>query len=131
MFVVYRPGDGDQQKWTFKPRKLKSQEAEGIEKRTGWTYQEFVLKLQQGSTLARRALLWTFLRRTHHTIRFEDIDFSLDELEVSMDKGELAELRKSLEKFEFDDEATRRMALAQVDQQMEEAEEDPDGPKAS
>ena len=129
MFLTYRPAEGDEQKWTFKPGKLSSKEAEAIEKRTGWTFEEFGQQLLKGSTLARRALLWTFQRRTHHTIKFEDIDFLMDEVKLEMDKGELLALREQMELYDFDDEATRKLALAQVDQQIAEAEENPEGPK--
>lgn len=126
MFFTYKPADGDEQRWTFKPNKMPNHEAEAIEKRTDWTYGTFCIKLQQGSTLARRALLWVFLRRQHPTIRFEDVRFETGELELEMDAGELAAMRQQVESSNAFDDETKAAALEQMDEQLKTAEPDPD-----
>lgn len=89
MILVYTPDGQPEQRWEIQLGRLRCQETEAIERRTGMPYgSEFKEKLLQGQVLARRALLWTLLRRTHHTIKFEDVDFADEELELQFDRGE-------------------------------------------
>lgn len=126
MFLIYRPDGNEEQRWPFEPGRLRSMETEAIEKRTGWDYgSDFVMHLQKGSALARRALLWTFLRREHPRLKFEDVDFAHDELELVYDQAELAELADNLEKAPFDSEAERVAALASIREAMAAAPEAP------
>jgi hypothetical protein len=113
---VYTPEGGERQEWPFSPRKLKASEAESLEKRAGWDLEEFMEHLAKGSILARRALLWMFLRRVHLSLRFEDVDFTVDEVEVQFDKGELTAIRAEVEKMP--DGPEREKALATIDEQL-------------
>lgn len=130
MFLIYRPGDGDEQQWTFKPNKMPSHECEAIEKRTGWTYAEFGVQLQKGSALARRALLWAFLRRQHPVIRFEDLNPAYGEVELEYDAAELETMLAQVEATSAMDADTKAAAVEQIRQQLADARPDPDGPKA-
>jgi hypothetical protein len=123
MFVTYKPADGDEQQWTFKPQKFPSHEAEAIEHATGWTWDEFATQVVKGSIRARRALLWILLRRQHPVIKFADIAFTTDELELEMDLDELTAMRAELD--QITDDAVREMALRQIDAQIAEAQADP------
>lgn len=126
MFLVYRPADEDEQRWEVKLGKLRTMECEAIEKRTGMDYgTTFKEKLLRGNALARRAFLWTMLRRSHPTLRFEDVDFSDDELELQLDKDEIAESREKIAAAEGLDETERAMMLAVLDEQLETAPEAP------
>lgn len=116
MYLVYTPADGDRQEWWFDPNDMGSAEAETIEKRTGWDWAEYFVRLNAGSVLARRALLWTFLRRIHHTLRFEDVNFTMSELTLEYDKNELTRLRDELAKQEVP-----ANQLAEMDRQIDEA----------
>lgn len=98
MWFIYKPEDGEPQEWWFDPQKVRAREAEAIEKRTGWDWGEFGQHLIQGSTLARRALLWTYQRRLHPTLRFEDVDFAMDEVELSPSVEEVAAIRAEMVK---------------------------------
>jgi hypothetical protein len=92
VILTHAPADGDKREWQFRPDDMLNHESEAIERRTEWTWQEFLMNLQKGSTLARRALLWTMLRREHHVLRFEDVSFAQGEVSVDYERGELAEL---------------------------------------
>lgn len=129
MFLIYKPEDGEEQRWPFSPKKVRAAEAEAIEKRTGWDYEEFGLHLVKGSVLARRALLWTYLRRVHHNLRFEDVDFAVGEVELEFDKDELRTMREQISEQRFASEADRESMLSAIDAQIELAPE-PEG-KAS
>lgn len=124
MFFIYSPEDGEPQEWWFDPQKVRAQEAEAIEKRTGWDWAEFGVHLLKGSALARRALLWTYLRRTHHILRFEDVDFALGEVTVEYSKEELENIREQTDKADADP-AQKVLMLQQLDAQIAEAREGP------
>lgn len=132
MKLVYTP-DGDQeQSWVYKPGKVRAGDAELIERRSGMPWGEFNQALARGSILCRRALLWHFLRRTHPTLRFEDVDFALDELKLEFDREELAAVREQVATTKLPEgtpEELRDVMLAELDKQVAEAPE-PEG-KAS
>ena len=89
MILVYAPADGDEQRWEFQLGRLRVMEIEAIEKRTDMAYDtEFRENLLKGQVRARRALLWTMLRRQHPTLRFDDVDFAADELRLEFDRSE-------------------------------------------
>lgn len=126
MFVVYKPEGQPEQRWHFLPGRLRTAEMIAIEKRTGLKYgTEFKQDLLMGGTRARQALLWTMLRREHHTIQFDDVDFYDDELVLERDKDELAAEIAELEKFQGLTEAERDAGLALLRSQLETA---PDAP---
>jgi hypothetical protein len=126
VFVVYKPEGQPEQRWHFLPGRLRTAEMIAIEKRAGVKYgQQFKQDLMMGGTSARQALLWTLLRREHHTIRFEDVDFADDELLLVLDKDEtLAEI-EALESFDGITEAERLSGLALLRQQLADAPEAP------
>lgn len=122
MFLIYRPEGGTEQRWVFNPGRLRVQEMTAIERRTGLQYGgRFKQELMQGSTLARQALLWTMLRRTHHTLRFEDVDFYDDELLLVQDRDELAAEIEHLEADTTLPEADRLAGLMMLRSQLDEA----------
>jgi hypothetical protein len=134
MFVTYKPAGETAREWVFKPGDMLNRESEQIEKVTGLTWEEFLQQLQKGLTLARRALLWTLLRRDHSVLRFPDVEFRQGELAVEYDRAELEEIRAGL----LDPSAQARAEksgqdidamLAAVEAQLEKAREDPN-PKA-
>lgn len=131
MYLVYRPDGSEPQEWWFDPQKLRAQEAEAIEKRTGWDFAEFGSHLLRGSVLARRALLWTFQRQVHHTLRFEDVDFATGEVELEYSKEELQRMRESAADLDGLDQVEREAALRDIDQQIEAAREGPGKAPAS
>ncbi len=112
MFLVYKPEGGEEQRWLYNPGRLRTQEMFAIERHPGLKYGgEFKQALMQGATLARQALLWTFLRRDHPTIKFADVDFFDEELELQRDKDELEAEIAALEENTDLDETTRSISL--------------------
>jgi hypothetical protein len=87
--VIYTPEDGEPQVFKYNPNALMSAEREALEKRTDRSFNEFAMGVLKGSSLCRRALLHVLLKREHPTLRFEDVDFLWDELEIEMTKGEI------------------------------------------
>ena len=126
MYLVYRPEGSDEQRWVFLPGKLRTIDTEAIERKTGWDYTtEFLAHLQKGNTLARRALVWVYLRRDHARMKFEDIDIAADEVELMYDRDELAQIREQIETQPFESETLRAQALQAIDADMANAPEAP------
>ena len=121
MIVTYTPADGEKREWAFKPNKLMAVEAEAIESRTGWTYQEFGVQFMKGSTLARHALLWVLLKRETPGIKYSDVTFAVDEIDFDLDADERAATIAVLQtKTDLDDD--ERTALEQLVKATEDAD---------
>jgi hypothetical protein len=122
MYLVYTPDGSDEQRWEYQPRKLRATEREMLEKRTERNFTEFTADCLQGNSLCRRALLFLFLRRDHPRTRWDDIDFTWDELRLEYSKQELSEMRDQVaERMSGDD---REAALAKLDEEIETAYDD-------
>lgn len=130
MYLVYAPeGSEEPNRWKYNPRKIMSAEREWIERRTDRNWSEFTKDVVAGSSLCRRALLYTFLKREHPTVKWDDVDFAWDELKLEYSKAELIELRSTIAESATGDEAAA--VLAKLDEEITEAYEDPeDGGKA-
>ncbi|MFF3346075.1 hypothetical protein [Streptomyces sp. NPDC002779] len=125
MFLVYSPeGSEEPKRWKYNPRKIMSAEREWIERRTERNWSEFTKDVVQGSSLCRRALLYTFLKREHPQVRWEDVDFAWDELKLEYTKGELIELRATVADSVSGDQGSA--VLAKLDQEIADAHEDPE-----
>lgn len=125
MYLVYSPeGSEAPQRWKYNPRKIMSAEREWIERRTDKNWSEFTKDVVAGSSLCRRALLYTFLKREHPSVKWDDVDFAWDELKLEYSKAELIELRKTVAESVTGDE--RAAVLEKLDGEIAEAYEDPD-----
>lgn len=121
MLVTYRPADGEAQTWVLDPERLRSSDAELIEKRYGDLYPKWVAGVQAGEVRARRVLLWHLIRATHHTLRFEDTpDFVMAELVVEMDVAELTAIRDRVSKTRMAADE-KEPVLAALDVEIAEA----------
>lgn len=78
----------DPREWEFTPLTLGNAEAETIERLTNWTYQEFGEKFLGGSMKAYHALLYVFLKRTTPTLKYNDVQFSLAEIDLEYSPDE-------------------------------------------
>ncbi|MFD5874010.1 hypothetical protein [Streptomyces sp. NPDC060322] len=120
--VLQREGDEKPTRWRYDFKKLMSVEREDIERRTGRNFAQFTQDVQQGNSLCRRALLFTYLRRDHPKTKFEDVDFGWDELTLEYSKQEYTAMRAAvLENMHGDDLAA---ALAAIDRDLETAFDD-------
>ncbi|MFF0136769.1 hypothetical protein ACFYRN_10010 [Streptomyces sp. NPDC005227] len=125
MFLVYSPeGSETPNRWKYNPRKIMSAEREWIERRTDRNWSEFTKDVIQGNSLCRRALLFTYLKREHPTVKWDDVDFAWDELKLEYSKAELIELRATVADSVSGDE--RAAVLEKLDTEIAEAVEDPD-----
>ena len=121
MYLIYHPeGDAEPQRFRYNPRKIMSAEREWIERRTEMNWSEFTKEVVAGSSLCRRALLYTFLKRDHAKVKWEDVDFAWDELRLEYSKAELINLRSSIP------DSAPPPVLEKFDEQIEAAFEDPD-----
>jgi hypothetical protein len=125
MYLIYQPeGSEEPKRWKYNPRKMMSVERENIERITGRNWSEFVQDVVKGSSLCRRALLFTFLKREHPTTKFDDVDFAWDELKLEYSKGELLQIREAAAEAATGEQ--RAAVLAKLDEQIADAIEDPD-----
>lgn len=125
MFLVYTPGEGDDEhRWQYQPRKLMSVEREAIERATDRNFTQFTADVLAGNSRCRRALLWTFLRRDHRSLRLEDVDFAWDELKLEYSRQELQQMRAQLaDRFAG---ADLDAAQAKLDEEISTAYDDQD-----
>ncbi|GGN96187.1 hypothetical protein GCM10010112_87200 [Actinoplanes lobatus] len=125
MLLTYHPaGQETPEVFEFRLQTLRSPEIEAIERRTGMDYgTDYRERLLKGNMLARRALLWTFLRRRHPYLKFDEVEVADGELILSMDLGELAEQRAQVLKLAQAgavDPDDVDLALAAIDMQVAE-----------
>ena len=126
MFLVYTPDGGDEQRFHYEPGRLRVAEMKAIEQATGMSYgTEFKQKLLMGSTVAKQALLWTFLRRRHNPIKLADVDFCDDELVLERDQDEIAAELEALATFEGMPADERLAAEAMLRAQLANAPQAP------
>lgn len=118
MYLVYKPADGDEQRFQFSPEKMTSFEAESIERETGLTWQEFGEKLQRNSVIAMRALLWVLQRRVHPTLKLRDVSFAMSEVDIEAEPHELAAAREAVENDTTLSDEDRAAQLALIDEQV-------------
>jgi hypothetical protein len=127
MYLTYTPeGTDEPKRWKYDFRRLATMEREAIERHTGLVYVEFTQQVIKGSSLCRRALLFTFLRREHKGVRWEDVTFEWDELKLEYSRGELEQMRQDLIDSGQLHGGELAAALEQLDKQIAEAFEDPD-----
>lgn len=125
MWVTYRPEDQPEdavQRWEFNPKRVRTSDAEIIEKRYGANWDTWLNDVRSGSAKARRVLLWHLLRREHARLRYEDTpDFYMEELLVEHSVVELLELKDRLSKVKLDDESAREQMATALDIEITDA----------
>ena len=94
---VYKPEGRDPMSWDFDPNKLMNPEAEAIERHTGMTYGEWLQALGKSSMLALHGLLYVMLKRGIPTLKWDDVQFSMSEVDIEIDDEEGAEMLEMLE----------------------------------
>lgn len=123
MFLIYQPeGQDEPTRWRYNPKKLMSIEREDLERRSGRNFSDFTQAALQGNSLCRRALLFTFLRRDHPKIKFEDVDFAWDELKLEYSRQEWLRMREGVLESQYGNELAN--SLATIDAAMEDAFDD-------
>ncbi len=132
MRLIYRPEDGPEQSWTFRPGKLPWPVAQQLTKAYGRAWDPFLADLQQGDLEARAVVLWHCMRTEHPLLKFEDLPvFLVGELTLEYEADELREMLAQTEAQIARIPADQReIALGLLRDQLAEAEER-EGPKAS
>lgn len=131
MRITYTPEGADPKVFDFKPGKLMSPEAEAIERHTGLTYKQFADALGETSMTCTHALLYVFLKRGNPTLKYEQVQFCMDEINFDLDDEEAASAMTELQRRQgdrplTDDEAE---ALKQLEERgLAEALTDPKAP---
>lgn len=121
MIIKYSPQGQPAQVFTWDPGTVRAAEAELLEVKFGGTWDEFNVQLLKGSMRSRRVMLWHLLKRDHPTLKFDDVDFAANEIELEFNADELQQFRAGIEKATGIEEAAREQALALIDQQIAEA----------
>ena len=125
MYLVYKPeGSEEPKRWKYSPKRLMSSEREMLERRTGKNFSEFTTDVVKGNSQCRRALLFMYLKREHPGVRYEDVDFAWDELDLEYSKGELLGMRKAVVDSVPADQL--EAVLEQLDQEIDDAFDDPE-----
>lgn len=126
MYLRYQPeGSGEPTIYKYDPKKMMSAEREALEKKTGLTYEQFHVKLVEGSAVCRRALLWVMIKRTAAATRYEDVDFAWDECELGLYKGEIEDMISAVNDADVA-EGEKTQGLAALNEMLKDAIEDPD-----
>ncbi|MFE2352205.1 hypothetical protein [Kitasatospora cineracea] len=126
MYLTYQPeGSAEPTRWKYDPKKLLSPEMERLEKLTDRAYGQFVMDVQAGHALCRRALLFIFLKRQHPTLKFDEVTFAWDQVDFVYSRGELLEMRAEAAENAAPDR--RDAALAQIDAALVDAFDEDEG----
>lgn len=127
MIFTYHPeGQDEPQTWELDLGKIRSQEMEAIEKRTDMRFgTEFRQALMMAGASARRAMLWTLLRRTHHILRYEDVDFADGEVKLEMYSDEWEVIRQQVLTNKKLTDEQREERLAAIDAASADSPEPP------
>lgn len=97
MKFTYTPTGGEPQSWNYDPDKLMTPEAEAIEKVTGMTFGEWTEAVVKSGHRATRALLWIYLKRQRPTLKFDQVSYSMSEVELDMDEQEIRDAIAEIE----------------------------------
>lgn len=98
MRFVYKPEGAEPKSWEFNPNKLMNVEAETIEKHTGMTFGDWTQKVRGGSILAIHGLLYVMLKRSTPTLRWDDVQFCIDDIDFEIDDDDAEKAIANLER---------------------------------
>ncbi len=90
MKLRYAPEGVAPREWEFDPLKLMSPECMVLEKLTGMDYAtEFTSAVSRGNMSAIHALLYVYLKRSHPTLKADEVQFSLSEIDFIVEDADL------------------------------------------
>lgn len=127
MKFVYKPEGADPREWEFDPARLMSPEVETIERHTGFTFQQWVEAIGDGSFLAFHGLLYVLLKRTTPTLKWTDVQFCMADIDMSMSAEEEDDLiARLIEKRDSEGlDPSEAKYLEQIQAKREAAAEEP------
>ncbi len=97
MQFVYKPEGAEPRRWDFNPAKLMSPEVEAIERHTALAFGEWINQVGRGSFVAIHGLLYVLLKRTHPTLKWDEVQFCMEDIDFEMNAEERAEALAALE----------------------------------
>ena len=118
MLLVYKPKDGEVQRFPIEFDEMTLAEIEDIENYSGRSFRRFVESFDEGRISQIRPLLFVFLKRANPLLRYRDVNPKLSEVSIDQERGELEALR---ERVEADpDWPDREETLVQIDAALAE-----------
>lgn len=100
MQFVYKPEGAEPKRWDFRPEKLMNPEAEAIERLTKMTFGQWSDAVTEGSVLALHGLLYVLLKREIPTLKWDEVQFSMSEVDFELTDQETADTIAALEEQE-------------------------------
>jgi hypothetical protein len=123
VFVDYQPeGSAEPTRYEFNAKRIRASTAALLEslyrKLSGGnevTLDAIWLGASQGNATAVRVVLWHCLSQTHATLRIEDVDPYMGEVEVHFSAGELDDLRVQVARNKRMSEAQKEAYLGELE----------------
>lgn len=120
-------------RWSFDPRRVPMSAAEVIERR--WStdapsYAAWMQAVEQGSARARRVLVWWLQHREHPSMRFEDVDPAVGDVEVEYTREELERAIAEVQQVKSLTPEERTAVLTSLERQLADLPEDDESGKA-
>lgn len=97
MKFTYAPEGATPRTWDFDPSKIMSPEAEAIERHTGMEYGDWMEALDKTSMRAIHGLLFVLLKREIPTLKWDEVQFCLGDVEFEPTAEEKATARAEIE----------------------------------
>jgi hypothetical protein len=91
MIITYTPDEGSPEEYDFNPGKLMSPEAEAIESvgDYAWdSFETFGAMFFKGNVRARRAALWIMKKRKNPRLKFDEVSFRANQVDVDYSPAE-------------------------------------------
>jgi hypothetical protein len=96
MIVVYKPEGATPREWKFEPTRLMSPEVESLERLTGMTFGNWMTAVTDGSFTAIHGLLYVMLKRSNPTLKWDEVQFCLDDIDFKWEAEEAKAMFKAL-----------------------------------
>lgn len=127
MIIIYRPDDGEEQRWDLEDIKVTFAEARAAERVGGFKWVQVQEELAQGSINALQAAVWVLRKRTEPTLAHSDLDdLPVGSVDVQFAPAEKAIMRAQIEGDPTLSDDAKRMALEMMgvaDEPASEADE--------
>lgn len=117
MDIVYTPEGADPIRIPWKPGKIRNREGEVIEQLSKMDLPDWEEAIERGSMVAFHALLFIELSKTNPTLKYDQVDFCMDELKWELSTVGKVRLRDKLaaKEGELDDVARATLEELRAD----------------
>lgn len=112
MIIIYRPENGDEQRWDLADIKATFAEGRAAEKAGGFKWVQLEQELAEGNIDALQAAVWVLRKRSEPTLTFRDLDdLPIGSVDVEFAPAEKALMRAQLENDPTMSDEARQLAL--------------------